>query len=395
MALNENNNLGWHFYRNYFVGERSPLLNLEEENLKSDVTEKLFKAKNKDIEETTYSIDFFTSQTDTSKLKLYTTYPGLFIGAGYGHEVSAKGEFKLGFFFDHTTGLPIIPGSSIKGVLRSVFPQWQRDKKTSDEIKKVKTFWIQSLIDNKTIEEIEIEYNSDEKYNILKVKINLLELEIFEGIKDNSKTKSGEKFLSIYKRDIFYDAIIIEAGKDKKIVGTDTITPHIHDGMTYEAAMLKNPTPLQFLKVLPSVGFQFNFDLKDSKIVAVLKAKQKEKLFGKILLTIGVGAKTNVGYGQFSENKIGSISNDVNKPTIQQEEINTGKTKDNLKVNDELDAFVINLKAGLEIDLKIKTIDFKTKIIGVSTKGFQLNQKIRVKVDSIGTQFKFSLVTQT
>ncbi|MDZ7743476.1 MAG: RAMP superfamily CRISPR-associated protein [Bacteroidota bacterium] len=28
---------------------------------------------------------------------------------------------ELGFFFDHTTGLPMIPGSSVKGSLRSAF----------------------------------------------------------------------------------------------------------------------------------------------------------------------------------------------------------------------------------------------------------------------------------
>lgn len=395
MVLNQNINLGWHFYRNYFYadGNGIPLVLIKsKEYLESEATEKLFKVKNREIEDTKYTIDYFSSQTDASKLKLYTTYPGLLLGSGYTHEVLAKGEFKLGFYFDHTTGLPIIPGSSIKGVLRSVFPQWQRDKSTTDELKKVKTYWIQSLIENKTIEEIEKEYDSDEKFKPLKEKIHLLELEIFEGIKDNSKTKTTEKYYSIYQRDIFHDAIIVEAGKDKKIVGTDSITPHIDQSgkLSYEQAMLKNPTPLAFLKVLPSVGFQFNFDLKDG----LLTVKQKQLLFEKVLLTIGIGAKTNVGYGQFSKTTLGNPSNNQTQPTIQLEEINVGKTKDNLKVGDELDAYVINLKSGVEVDLKINTIKFNPKIIGVSTKDFKLNQKIKIKVDSIGKQFKFSLVTQ-
>ena len=59
-----------------------------------------------------------------NKILLNTTYPGLLIGSGYIHEIGStniENELKLGFFFDHTTGLPIIPASSVKGLLRSAF----------------------------------------------------------------------------------------------------------------------------------------------------------------------------------------------------------------------------------------------------------------------------------
>src|ERR1035437_1606321 len=52
---------------------------------------------------------------------LYTTYPGLATGIGTMHETGEEGEYKLGLAFDHTTGLPFIPGQSVKGLLRSVF----------------------------------------------------------------------------------------------------------------------------------------------------------------------------------------------------------------------------------------------------------------------------------
>jgi CRISPR-associated protein Cmr6 len=52
---------------------------------------------------------------------LYTTYPGLLIGSGYAHSTNTTGDASIGFYFDHTTGLPTIPGSSVKGVMRSVF----------------------------------------------------------------------------------------------------------------------------------------------------------------------------------------------------------------------------------------------------------------------------------
>ena len=61
----------------------------------------------------------------------------------------------------------------------------------------------------------------------------------------------------------------------------------------------KNPVPLQFLKVLPEVTFCFQFDLKDSVQFGNIKAEVKLELFKQILLLLGTGAKTNVGYGNW------------------------------------------------------------------------------------------------
>lgn len=170
-----------------------------------------------------------------SSLKLKTTYPGLLLGSGYSHDTGLEGDFKLGFYFDYTTGLPIIPGSSIKGVLRSVF-------KHEDYIKE--------LLGKEGVQ------------------IKELEQEIFDF------------------GDTFYDAEIETEGE--KIFGEDYLCPHGEN-------LLKNPTPLKFLKVLPGITFKFQFELKDGLITA----EEKNELFRKILLDIGVGAKTNVGYGQF------------------------------------------------------------------------------------------------
>lgn len=52
---------------------------------------------------------------------LSVCYPGLVTGVGIGHEAKIEEEFKLGIHLDYTTGLPVIYGSSVKGVLRSAF----------------------------------------------------------------------------------------------------------------------------------------------------------------------------------------------------------------------------------------------------------------------------------
>ena len=99
------------------------------------------------------------------------------------------------------------------------------------------------------------------------------------------------------QRCIFYDARIKIAAPGGKIVGSDVLTPHT-DGP------LKNPTPLPFLKVLPSVTFEFSFALPELKLGEMtLAQKDLQELFKDILLYLGMGAKTNVGYGQFTDKK--------------------------------------------------------------------------------------------
>ncbi|MBK8110496.1 MAG: hypothetical protein IPK46_09285 [Saprospiraceae bacterium] len=81
-------------------------------------------------------------------IPLQTTYPGLLIGSGYTHEFDfpeeddKKEAFKIGFFFDHITGLPCIPGHSVKGVLRSAFPNHEKEK----YVKEKSEFLVELLI---------------------------------------------------------------------------------------------------------------------------------------------------------------------------------------------------------------------------------------------------------
>ena len=161
------------------------------------------------------------------------------MGSGYNHPVEKEDKegYQLGFFFDHTTGLPLISGSSIKGVLNNIAKQHDI---------------ICNLYD-KTIEEAKS----------------------FEKLFDDHKT-------------IFYDAYIIDTQNNGKIFASDYITTHHPDD---DLGEFKDPTPIKFLKILSEVTWQFQF-----------KAEAKDiKLFKEIILDFGLGAKTNVGYGQFRE----------------------------------------------------------------------------------------------
>jgi len=286
-----NANLGFLFYKDYYSGLNLTVKEGNENELKKKLTT-LTKTRSWKVTDKNdlILIDENNLEINQNGFKLNTTYPGLLIGAGYEHEIHTKEELKLGFYFDSTTGMPVLSGSAVKGALRSAFPQWEKHKDTPSEIKEGKT----KLIYNWLHPEITFE-------NIIlktaKEEVEQIEAAIFEGVYQGKR-------LGLYNRDIFFDAIIVNPSMysttKNQILGTDSITPHIQEGLSYESSMLKNPTPLPFIKVLPGITFLFQFDLKDN----VLSKEKKLSLFNNILMFFGIGAKTNVGYGQFSDTPI-------------------------------------------------------------------------------------------
>lgn len=194
-------------------------------------------------------------------LKLKTTYPGLLIGSGLSHGTPIDNDIKCGFQFDYSTGLPIIPGSSVKGVLRSAFP----DKKKDKTYNSMRIDYILSLLS--------------------KQGINCTDSDIFL-MAENIFNHENDKY------DIFMDAIITNGPKDGKFIGDDYITPHNNP--------YKDPNPIQFIKVLPEVEFTFFFKLSPYTLNKETKTEvNKLDLYRQILLDFGIGAKTNVGYGHF------------------------------------------------------------------------------------------------
>jgi len=234
-------NIGWLFYKDYFK-------DIDYKDLDSPRNEAIVNKKIENIITQTPRIEE-AEVLGSIHFSATTTYPGLLLGSGNTHELpSIKGQAILGFHFDYTSGLPVIQGSSIKGVLRSAFKHER---------------YIQELLSNETID------------------ISTLESEIF----DNGDT--------------FFDATISKA--DGKILGDDYITPHKNHKKTKDkngdliADEFCDPHPLRFMKVLPDITFRFDFELSDGLITK----EKKSKLFQHILEDLGLGAKTNVGYGKF------------------------------------------------------------------------------------------------
>lgn len=210
--------------------------------------------------------------TVDTKFILTTTYPGLLTGSGYSHpalhtveknDKKDESDFQLGFFFDHTTGMPVIPGSSVKGILKSVFP------------KKSFTFPDQKL---EYIQEITKEITKKDGSFINQTNCE----RIFFG--ESPKRKH-----------IFCDAYIEEIPRDGKIFEDDYITPH-------KKGIFKEPNPIRFLKIAPEIKITFQFvlhDYTDENGRPLLLKNDIAQIFKQIILDFGIGAKRNVGYGNF------------------------------------------------------------------------------------------------
>lgn len=283
-------NIGWLYYRDYYRNythiQTNVLVKSIGRNKEELIVEKgtnmelMYKKQNEYICRSSFPYlgkenkKLLEALPCSTKLYFKTLYPGLLIGSGLSHGTGTDNDMKIGFQFDHTTGLPYIPGSSIKGVLRSMFPlikpkEYLKNEESTYNQRRIK--YIRGKIGDMYSE----------------VQIVALTKAIFE-----EPTYNNELNTDIRKKDVFMDALITQSDHEKGyFMGDDFITCHRNP--------LQNPIPLQFLKVLPGVTFCFSFDLHDSCIGdKVVTKSMKEKLFREILEDIGVGAKTNVGYGQ-------------------------------------------------------------------------------------------------
>lgn len=247
------NNIGKLFYKDYYEEVNfANVIDGKESNL-GDINERI---KNSDLVKIPYPID----DTNIKCIKVTIQYPGLITGVGLEHNSkNIKGAYNLGMHFDYTYGMPIVYGSSVKGVLREYFKEFYKgDLDVADLVEDIFSGKVR---------------NKEKDKN------------------DKGKLVRGYDNKSIYDRDVFFDAVIVKDYKGR-FLEDDSITPHPDP--------LKNPTPIKMLKIAPGCKIEFRFRLVDSK---GFTKDEKLKLFEEILATVGVGAKTNVGYGQLKIEK--------------------------------------------------------------------------------------------
>ena len=207
-------------------------------------------------------------------------YPGLVTGVGLGHEINAKGEFKLGMHFDFTYGIPVIYGSSIKGVLHSHFRDFTDHMRIEDGKLEL---YVSPLTRNDAKGYRVADYPEFSR---------MLEKSIFGSSLD---TEDEEHELGCEYQDVFFDAVPYAENKTGSILSADYLCPH-------GESPYKNPIPISFLRISPGVKIRLAFQLRETtlewggKTIPVTQ-KFKYVLFKNMLSDLGLGAKTNVGYG--------------------------------------------------------------------------------------------------
>jgi CRISPR-associated protein Cmr6 len=159
-----------------------------------------------------------------------------------------------GFAWHHTLGVPFLPGSSIKGALRSYLAEWT--DVSADTIKRV------------------------------------------FGPEKPDQTNVGSV--------VFLDALPVSPAK----LEADIITPHY--GPYYAdkndstaPGDWHTPSPTPFLAVAKSTEMQFAVLPRTSSEEDIEDCKYAESWLREELRTVGIGAKTAIGYGRFFENEKG------------------------------------------------------------------------------------------
>ncbi|MGN0287495.1 MAG: type III-B CRISPR module RAMP protein Cmr6 [Atopobiaceae bacterium] len=228
--------------------------------------------------------------------RLKTAYQGLLMGTGYLHAHGSedgsdnnnasgasafKGEIGMGFSFDYPSGLPYLPGSSVKGSIRSVFP-WG-DSESKDPMFLNKCGIVGALLVETFGRDSMSQATAASNVNDIGAK-DIVELR-------NALFDNGVTFLDAFPYLPPCDEI--RGG----LLATDYITPH-HRG---NKDVFGNPMPIQILKVRAGVQFEFRFILPDRVELSSGVLLDHDDLLAFLRTTImfvGVGAKTSTGYGR-------------------------------------------------------------------------------------------------
>lgn len=196
------------------------------------------------------------------------------IGETHPHEIS--------MVFDHNMGIPYIPASGVKGIVRFAHTA---------------ALWNEGIFDDliKTDAKTGLEYFDDD--NCLSV------YSIFGNQKQRGKV-------------IFLDAYTEKVPELHIDIMNPHYAPYYSDGKP--PADYHNPTPIKFLTVAQGTTFIFRAIVKKDKDNDMLQ-KVRSALV-KALTEEGVGAKTAVGYGRFNIAEIKQvIENDIKATAVREE----------------------------------------------------------------------------
>lgn len=252
-------------------------------------------------------------------------------GLGSGHPT------ETGMILDRNIGIPYIPASSVKGVLRLAHAI--------------------NIADGRT-------------------EIPESELEKYFGTSDQKQKNKYRGQL------VFLDAYPAEVPNLK----VDIMNPHYSSYYSGKGNVLpvetESPNPIKFLAVQQGTKFVFNcafIPLKnDDKCFALSETETKEieSMFTTAFEKVGFGGKTSIGYGRFERiNNNAEISKVSQPKTVKKEDLTAG----------EYEAMVIDLdKRRASIFFEIAKTKDKAVLRNCNAKilsAYKKKDKVRVKID--------------
>lgn len=193
------------------------------------------------------------------------------------------GVLETGITLHHVTGLPIIPGSALKGMTRayalfSVAAAGGRD--ASNEV---------------MLTQLE-EQLADADYSINKFDASMQEAVQFFRHAFGTTQEAGWL--------VFYDAIV--SGWDEyvsNIYDIDIMNPHFGKYYSSDGKQApsddENPIPIKFITVSAGIRFGFAMGVRAGITLAQVEEDTYRNWFISGLTEMGVGAKTRSGYGMF------------------------------------------------------------------------------------------------
>lgn len=241
-------------------------------------------------------------------------------GLGSGHPT------ETGMILDRNLGVPYIPSSSIKGVLRLSYAI--------------------NIANGRT-------------------EVPDSELEKYFGLADTNKSKRGQlMFLDAYP-------------KNKVELKLDIMNPHFSKYYSRENVQpveTESPVPIKFLTVKQGTEFVFNCayiplgenDRSDENVKSDV-----EEMFKTAFTKVGFGGKTSIGYGRFEKLN----SNAETSKTVKKENLAAG----------EYEAAVVELdKRRSTIALEIGKSKYKGVLRNCNSKilsSYKKRDKVRIKID--------------
>jgi CRISPR-associated protein Cmr6 len=246
-------------------------------------------------------------QTTTANTEHFKTRSMGRLVVGLGGESVLETSLTLQFI----TGLPIIPGSALKGLCRqyalfTIAAQLGIKPLTASELRNRKDPTPLQNLDELMAAKDDVRKELLKKEGFQQLGVSL------DALKHQDIEKDIDSFRAIFGSTdyggvcIFYDAVVSALPQTGTLFEVDVMTPHFPDYYTSSGSKPpsddQNPNPINFLTVATGTEFAFAVGVRRRDFDKSL-AEKAVKWLKTALYEMGIGAKTAAGYGVFEKVK--------------------------------------------------------------------------------------------